>query len=156
MSLIKSAIGLAGVATGGGWIPLAVAFGVGFAAGGSGVGWVMYQHIVAVEAQRDEFKGKIDTFKANSDAMAASYADAVSTLKVCRGVVVDQTAATEKERFARQAADQAAARADADARAARDSFEQRRSELETWAAAHPDQVGKLAPEVQRRAQGLWN
>jgi hypothetical protein len=155
MSLIKSVIGLAGAATGGGWIPLAVALGIGAAISGAGTWRVMQWHVNEVVAQRDAAVQRVDL--AEQDAKRWHDASDVrdGAIAILNGKLTEQSAAVEKARFARDQADQAAARAEADARAARDAFDGRLSEIEAEAKAHPENVVPIGSIVKARVGGLW-
>jgi hypothetical protein len=77
MGFLKTILGLSsGVSP---WL-YAVVFALGLAAGGSGVGWVMHQHAVALTAQRDSARHDLATMTADRDAKARA-------VKVGQGII---------------------------------------------------------------------
>jgi hypothetical protein len=120
-------------------------------------GWAYteYRLRIGADAERDAALSRADLasqdaarWKAASDLRDQANAVLVGNLK-------EQSDATDKERFAREQADRAAAKAEADSRDARASFDARMSEIEAEAVKTPGDVRPLGPIVTRRIPQLW-
>jgi hypothetical protein len=109
-----------------------------------------------IEQARDEAERSLAATRVDAQRWqdASDLRDAaISALK---DRIAIQNAAVEHLQFSLDRADGAAAKAEADTRAARDQFDQRIREMEEEAHAHPDQVMPLGPIVRDRIDGLWD